>query len=250
VVATYGYASRLHGALAQVLVIGLSTVLLPHFAALWSRGEKTEITILFRRLARCSILIVAYLTLGIYLMGETATKILFERGAFDAKHAQQVSWLWMVLSLSLFPFAFGTFIAKFCQAVRDAGSVLVSGVILFVATWVVAWLGASVGSLSIVTTSVAASVVATCCFWLFWLARRVQVGPILQDIGIAALRMGLILAPAIVVERWLSHHMQNLPDTFGLLVRGSLYTLVALSLLIATRSYHWFLARHPGEAKP
>lgn len=39
-VAIYGYASRLHGALAQVLVIGLSTVLLPHFAALWSRGEK------------------------------------------------------------------------------------------------------------------------------------------------------------------------------------------------------------------
>ena len=41
-VAIYGYASRLHGALAQVLVIGLSTVLLPHFAALWSRGEKTR----------------------------------------------------------------------------------------------------------------------------------------------------------------------------------------------------------------
>src|SRR5450432_239836 len=151
-VAIYGYASRLHGALAQVLVIGLSTVLLPHFAALWSRGEKTEITVLFRRLARCTILTVAYLTLGIYLMGESATKILFERGAFDALHTQQVSWLWTLLSLSLFPHAFGTFIAKFCQAVRDAGSVLASGAILFTVTWIVTWVGASAGSLNIITS--------------------------------------------------------------------------------------------------
>ena len=146
VVAIYGYASRFHVALAQVLVIGLSTVLLPHFAALWSRGEKAEITILFRRLARCTILIVAYLIFGIYLMGETTVRILLERGAFDAQHTQQVSWLWALLSMSLFPFAFGTFIAKFCQAVRGAGSLLVSGVISFAATWFVTWYGATVGN--------------------------------------------------------------------------------------------------------
>src|SRR5260370_6670612 len=168
-VAIYGYASRLHGALAHVLVIGLSTVLLPHFAALWSRGEKAEITILFRRLARCTILLVAYLTLGIYLMGETAVRILFERGAFDAQHTQQVSWLWALLSLSLFPSAFGTFIAKFCQAVRGAGSILASGVISFAVTWLVASFGASVASLSTVAGAVAASAVFVTCFWLFWL---------------------------------------------------------------------------------
>ena len=182
-VAIYGYASRLHGALAQVLVIGLSTVLLPHFAALWSRGEKTEIVILFRRLARATILIVAYLSVGIYLMDETATRILFQRGAFDAQRTQQVSWLWTLLSLSLFPHAFGTFIAKFCQALRGAGSILVSSIILFAVTWIVARFGASTGSLGIVAGSVAASFVATGCFWLLWLGRQVQIAPILRDIG-------------------------------------------------------------------
>ena len=151
VVAIYGYASRLHGALAQILVIGLSTVLLPHFAALWSRGETAEIVILFRRLARCTILMVAYLTIGIFLMGETATKILFRTRRFRCcSIPQQVGWLWVLLSLSLFPLAFGTFIAKFCQAVRDAGSVLASGVVSFAATWVVTWFGASLGSLDVV----------------------------------------------------------------------------------------------------
>ncbi len=248
-VAIYGYASRLHGALAQVLVIGLSTVLLPHFAALWSRGETAEITILFRQLARWTILIVAYLTVGIYLMDETATRILFQRGAFDAQRTQEVSWLWILLSLSLFPHAFGTFIAKFCQALRGAGSILASGVVSFAATWIVTWFGASTGSLSIVTGSVAASVVATGCFWLFWLGRRIEVAPILQDIGIAALRMVLILIPAVAAEQWFSLHTQGLSDVLGLLLRGSLYTLIALSLLIATRSHRWFLDRHPRKVK-
>jgi putative peptidoglycan lipid II flippase len=245
-VAVYGYASRLQGALAQVLVIGLSTVLLPHFAALWSRGESAEVTILFRRLARWTILVAAYLAAGIYLMGETATRILFERGAFDAQQSQQVAWLWALLSLSLFPAAFGTFIAKFCQAVRGAGSILASGIISFAACWIVTWFGASLGNLGIVTTAVAASAAFVTCFWLSWLARRIPVAPILSDVGIASLRIGFILVPAIAVERWSSAYTHGLPDIPDLLIRGALYSITALALLIVTRSDRWFLARRPG----
>ena len=165
-VAIYGYASRLHGALAQVLVIGLSTVLLPHFAALWSRGENAEVTILFRRLARCTILVAAYLMAGIYLMGETATKILFERGASMRSIRAAGAWLWALLSLSLFPAAFGTFIAKFCQAVRDAGSVLVSGTISFAVTC--AWPGRRSMRKPRASSrgAAAASAAVVTCFWL------------------------------------------------------------------------------------
>jgi putative peptidoglycan lipid II flippase len=247
-VAIYGYASRLHGALAQVLVIGLSTVLLPHFAALWSRGEKAEIVILFRRLARATVLLTAYLGVGIYLMGNTATKILFERGAFDAQHSEQVAWLWALLSLSLFPFALGTFIAKFCQSLRRAGSILVSGVISFTATWCVALLGASLASLGIVTCAAAASAAAVTCFWLFWLERRIPVLPILADIAMASLRIGLILIPAIMIERWSNPYVQDWTGLLNLLFRGLSYTAVVLLLLVVTRSHSWFLASAPGAA--
>ena len=249
-VAIYGYASRLHGALAQILVIGLSTVLLPHFAALWSRGENAEITILFRRLARATILVVAYLTVGIFLMGETATKILFQRGVFDAQHSQQVGWLWAILSLSLFPAAFGTFIAKFCQAVRGAGSVLASGAISFAVCWLVTWYGASLGSLSVVSAAVVASAVVVTCFWLAWLARRIPVAPILSDIAMASLRIAAILVPAVALERWCGLYTSGWSGIADLLVRGAIYSMAALALLIATRSDRWFLARRPGETAP
>jgi putative peptidoglycan lipid II flippase len=247
-VAAYGYASRLHGALAQVLVIGLSTVLLPHFAALWSRGETAEIVILFRRLARATILVVAYLTTGIVLMGEAATKILFQRGAFDAAQTQQVSWFWVLLSLSLFPLAFGTFIAKFCQAVRDARSILLSGSISFAVTWIVTWFGATIVNVDIVVGASAANFLATFCFWMFWLAGRVAIGPILKDIAMALIRIGPILVPAIVAERWLSLHLDGVADLYSLLIRGSLYTIVALAALLATRAHVWFLSSRPNDA--
>jgi putative peptidoglycan lipid II flippase len=245
-VAIYGYASRLHGALAQVLVIGLGTVLLPHFAALWSRGATAEIVTVFRRLARAIVLLAAYLGVGIYLMGNTATRVLFERGAFDAQHSAQAAWLWALLSLSLFPFAFGTYIAKFCQSVRGAGSILASGVISFAVTWCTAWLGASFGSLDIITGAAAASATAVTCFWLVWLALRIPATPILGDIAAAALRIGLILIPAILIERWFNTLAQDWNILLNLLLRGLSYSAVILSLLLVTRSWQWFLSSAPG----
>jgi hypothetical protein len=68
-----------------------------------------------------------------------------------------------------------------------------------------------------------------------------------KDIGTALFRIGLILVPAAIIERWSSLHANGLSDTLGLLIRGLLYSLIALALLIVTRSHLWFLARRPGE---
>ncbi len=249
VVAAYGYAARLHGALAQVLVIGLGTVLLPHFAGLWSRGETAEIEILFRRLARFTVLIIAIVTPGIILMGETATKLLFQRGVFDAAQTELVSHMWALLSLSLFPFALGTFIAKFCQAVRDASSIFASGVVLFASTWAITWLGAYNDSLNIVVSASAGSFLTACCFWLFWLKGRISTLPVLVDIAMASLRIGLILIPAVAAERWCNVQAHDLPAAVNLILRSGLYAAVTSSLLIVTRSHTWFFSRRPGVAR-
>jgi putative peptidoglycan lipid II flippase len=246
VVAAYGYASRLHGALAQVLVMGLSTVLLPHFATLWARGEKQEIAILFRRLARCTILVVACLTVGIFLMGESAIKILFQRGAFDASETEQVARLWALLSLSLFPLAFGTFISKFGQAVRDAGSILASAAIPFATAWIIAWYGASLGNENVVVGALVASPFTATLFWLFWLARRIPIRPILSDIVVASIRVGFLTIPAALAERLARPYTFGLGDMPDLILRSGLFGSIVLLLLIATRFYRWFLIKHPS----
>src|SRR5262249_30898448 len=149
---------------------------------------------------------------GTLLMGETTTKILFQRGAFAAASTEQVSWIWFLLSLSLFPSAFGTFVAKLCQALRGTGSVLASGAVLFAATWIVAHLGVFVENIDVVVCAGAAPYLATLCFWLIWLSRRVNARPILDDIASASLRTAIILVPAGLAERVVHGYVANLPD--------------------------------------
>ncbi|MFP3581942.1 hypothetical protein SB659_20480, partial [Arthrobacter sp. SIMBA_036] len=59
-VSTYGYAQRLNNALVQVIVVGLSSVLLPHLAGMLARSERHEIVILFDRIIK-SVLAISFI---------------------------------------------------------------------------------------------------------------------------------------------------------------------------------------------
>jgi putative peptidoglycan lipid II flippase len=222
----------------------LSTVLLPHFASLWALGKKDDIAFLFRRLARWTVLAVAYLTVGIFLMGETATRVLFQRGAFEAPQTAQVSLAWFLLSLSLLPHVFGTFISKFCSATGDARSLLVSSLILFVSTWIAGWYGASTGTIGGIAAAYTVSFLVTGIYWIAWLSQQVHTGPVLRDIAISLFRCALILAPAIAVDYWFRPFSAS--AIVDLLCRGALYSATALLLFVVTRSYSWFVARNSG----
>ena len=66
-VATYAYAYRFHAGIMQVLVIGVGTVLLPHFGALWMKKQTTEILkSLLRRLSRLTVLASGLITAGVF----------------------------------------------------------------------------------------------------------------------------------------------------------------------------------------
>jgi peptidoglycan biosynthesis protein MviN/MurJ (putative lipid II flippase) len=177
-------------------------------------------------------------------MGETTTKILFQRGAFAAANTEQVSWLWILLSLSLLPSAFGTFVAKLCQALRGTGSVFASAAILFAVTWVVAYLGVFAASIDVVVCASAAAYLATLCFWLAWLNRHIDGKPVLADIASASLRTAVILIPAALAESWVHTYTSNLPDFPALILRAAAFSTAALVLLVATRSHLWFTDRH------
>lgn len=243
-VAILGYAMRLHNALAQILVIGFGTVLLPHFASLWARGEQREIILLLRRLARIGILVTAYLGGGIYLMGTPAVTILLNRGAFDAETADRVAQLWTVLSLSLFPFAFGTFIAKLCQAMRRSLVILVSGIISFAAIWTVSLLGANAHSLSLIASATTFAFCATAVFWLLWLSKTIEAGGVVRDIFGAFTRTSVILAPSIFLDLFLVEPaLADIAPVGSVLLRGAAYTLVAASVMSLSGFQSWFFRR-------
>ncbi len=244
VVAIYGYAYRLHGAVMQVLVSGLGTVLLPHFAALVARGGQQQVMSLLRRLARGGVLVTAYLAVGITLMGKAAVATLLARGRFDAAMASSVGEAWAILSLSLFPFAFGTYVAKLAQAMRHVYFILATSCASLLATLLVTKVGASRESLVILCLAPAAAVTAATVVWFYWLGRHYSIRGLLIDIVVAGLRTTVVLTPAVIGDvLFTSAWAFDGPDLLLLALRGAAFTTIAAAMLWLTGWYRWFLAK-------
>ncbi len=248
-VSVFGYASRLHFALSQILVMGLGTVLLPHFASLWARNDKKEIVRLIRRLVRAGFLIIAILTVGIALMGKDVVALLFGRGKFSSQQAWEVANVWVVLSLGLFPFALGTFIAKLFQAMRHAGAILFSSILSFAVVLFVTHVGARTHSIEVLVGALTASAFIVTGFWLFWLSRHFPAKPAFADLLIAPLSAAPILTAMVLAELVTEYYVQTAPALVGLFLRGVVFLSAGAAVMFALGLYRWFLAEQPADPK-
>ncbi|MFU0507850.1 murein biosynthesis integral membrane protein MurJ [Pseudaminobacter sp. NGMCC 1.201702] len=244
-VSIFGYASRLHAAVSQILVMGLSTVLLPHFASLWSRGETVEIVRLLRIMARVATLLIGVLTLGIFLMGQDAIALLLGRGAFGREEADAVGRVWAVLSLGLFPFALGTFIAKLAQATRNTRAILATGFVSFAAVFIVSYVGVQARSIELVSASSTVAFASVLVAWLYWMARNFEAKPVLMDIGVAALMSAPILAFMAVSEGMTAHLAGDLPLFINLCLRGTAFLTTGAGLVALLGLRGWYFSDAP-----
>ncbi|MFZ5732028.1 MAG: lipid II flippase MurJ [Pseudomonadota bacterium] len=240
-VAVMSYAQRLNGAVTQVLVMGLGTVLLPHMASLLARNERAQIIDLLRRLVRLSILVCGYIGCAIYILGTPFVELLFARGSFNSELASKVADVWTILTLSLFPFAIGTFVAKVSQAMRRPRATLLSSIVLFAALWSMSLWGSKISSIEIVALSAAAAFSATAIFWLIWLSRSVGAHLIWTDIVSGSLRMIGVLLPATLFDRVVRSAVDHLPAIMNFGLRGMLYTFIVMGAVYLFGYWRWFL---------
>lgn len=137
-VSAFGYAYRLHSSAVQLLVMASSTVILANFSDLVALNDAASIKRLLRKAGWVSLIIGAFGTMAVWLLGGPTLETLFA-GSFDAEAASRVAthWLWLTAGLG---FAMlGNVFAKLWQAQGRpqlismlAGSSLLA---LFVAFW-------------------------------------------------------------------------------------------------------------------
>jgi putative peptidoglycan lipid II flippase len=236
-VAILNYALKLHFAISQILVVGFGTVLLPHFGSLWALGRHKEIAAVLRRLSHAGIVVSAFLFFGVATLGAPAVSVLFRRGQFDDALSAHVADIWLVLTLSVFPFALGTFIAKLAQAARRSTLILISSVISFCVTWIVATIGAKSGSLAIVALSFAVTFAATTTFWLFWLVRINPGAKMIVPETIKGLLVALLLiAPLAVLDVYVKRLTSGWPTFADVAFRGLGYTILFCGMAYALQA--------------
>lgn len=240
-VAVYGYASRLHGALTQVMIVGISTVLLPHLAGMLASREHSKIGPLFWRIGRASILMYAFILAGVVLLGEVTIVTILGRGQFDAALAVKVRDVWLLLTLSLLPFAFSTFLAKLFQAMQLPVLLSWSALISMVVTAIVCSVGSGANSLAIVVISPFLAQLFVLAFFLSCFrgefGRIASVGDGLH----ALLRCALLVAPSVIGDLVVRQFGAVGADAMMFVVRATLF--VGLFLLVAklNRVPNWLL---------
>ncbi|MFT7651193.1 MAG: putative peptidoglycan lipid II flippase [Limisphaerales bacterium] len=240
-VSTMGYANRINSAIGQLLVIGLGTVLLPHFAALIAKSELGATQYLFRRLVRGSILVSSIVVALVFLIGESWLSILLDRGAFDEAAVAAVHHLLVLLSFALLPMAIGTFIARYFSALRRADFLLFSGLIAFVCVFVVAKVGAELGSIQNIALAPTVAFSATTVFWLWKLAQVFPLKPMLSDAIRATLTSLALIATISVLNYALFAYYPDLPEPVLTTLRTLALGTTLIFLLYASGTLRWVL---------
>jgi putative peptidoglycan lipid II flippase len=122
-VTVLAFAMRLNGAVTQVAVIAVSTVLLPYFANALAAGRPDIVLNGLRASALPIALLGLVVTAWVVFAGPAFIAIAFERGAFDAQSTALVATAWVWLAIGLAPLLWGTALAKALQA-KQLGSTL------------------------------------------------------------------------------------------------------------------------------
>lgn len=120
-VSAFGYANRLHGAMVQVLVMSLSTVLLARFSEQIASGNEKELAKSLGRGFPLALGIGLLVPIWVWGAGPDVLRLLFEHGQFDAVAVAHVYELWFWLALGFFPVVWGIILAKGFQAWRRPG---------------------------------------------------------------------------------------------------------------------------------
>ncbi len=139
-VSTLGYASRLHGVFLQVVVIGVSAVLLPNLAEMLARKRRAQIHALLRNAFFMSLTIGIVMVTTVDVMGMDIVTLLLQRGQFGPGESRRVALVWLIYTFGLFPIAWGVFIGKYFQAAQRPWTITRLAVLSFAANTTLAWL--------------------------------------------------------------------------------------------------------------
>lgn len=240
-VAAMTFANRLNNGLSQLMVIGFSTVLLPQFATLATRGEHDITFHLLRRLARGSVFIGLTLCVMAYLFAEPVIELLFVRGAFATHHAQITSEILLILCLSLPALALGTFIARYYSALRRVDLLLWSGLIGFTGVTLIAAAGVAMQNVLLIAAAPLVAYLLTLSFWLRQLAREFSITLLLQDIGHALWRTALVATAVVIADSALVSTLSSNNDLITTAVRATTASLLLGVVVMISGTLQWLL---------
>jgi putative peptidoglycan lipid II flippase len=206
-ISAFGYANRLHGAMVQVLVMSLSTVLVARFSKQIAFGQEKQLARTLARGFPLALGIGLLVPVWVWAAGPDVLRLLFEHGRFDAAAVSQVYGLWFWLALGFFPAVWGVILAKVFQAWRRPGFITLLAFLGLTVLWVSSRMLAEWIGVSSVACAVGLSLLSTALLYHIELLRTFRSKAVSFVLSWQSIRFSivtLLVVSAIVVASRIS----------------------------------------------
>ena len=120
-VSLLGYASRFHGLITQLLIVGVGTVLLPHLASLLQSDSHAAIRSTYADLFWPLACAAAVVPVGVMLTAHPILGALMGTGQLSESDIREIATIWFWYSTGLLPMAWGIYLSRYFQSIKVLG---------------------------------------------------------------------------------------------------------------------------------
>ncbi len=127
-ISALNYADRLKGFVTGMFIASISSVVYPQFSKLSSMVDKTEFYSFIRKSIN-SVIIIMPMTIGAMVLSEPIVRILFQRGAFDARATEMTSVALIFYSIGLIGVGLRDILTKIFYSIQDTKTPMINATI-------------------------------------------------------------------------------------------------------------------------
>ena len=203
-VSALNYSNRLISFVIAIFITSISSVIYPILSQLSSENNKEKLTSSIIKSINCVIILVLPITVGTIVLSLPIVRVLFERGAFDAKATHLTALALAMYSIGMIGYGLRDIVGKIFYSLQDTKTPMVNGVIamgmnmimdvVFIKFWGLAGL------------TLATSLSSIACIILLFISLKKKIGYFGQDKIANATVKSLVASLIMGIIAYYSYH--------------------------------------------
>ncbi|MDU4862341.1 MAG: murein biosynthesis integral membrane protein MurJ [Terrisporobacter othiniensis] len=131
-ISALNYANKLNGFVMALFITSIGAVIYPMLSKLSSNNNKEEFEKSVTKSINSVILLVIPISVGAIVLAEPIVRILFQRGAFDARATEMTSIALIMYSVGMVAFGLRDILGKIFYSIQDTKTPMINGALAMI----------------------------------------------------------------------------------------------------------------------
>ncbi|GAA0703303.1 murein biosynthesis integral membrane protein MurJ [Paraclostridium ghonii] len=176
-IAALDYAAKLNQFVMGMFIVSISSVVYPILANLTTQNNKEEFYKAIKISVNTVILLLIPISLGAMILATPIVKVLFQRGAFDARSTQMTATAVIFYSIGTIGFGLRDILGKVFYSLQDTKTPMVNGIIAIILNIILNLFFVMFTDMQLAGLAFATSISAIVTIILLFISLRKKIGP-------------------------------------------------------------------------